>query len=103
MIMAKVKDILDHWHRNVAGQVIIKTSEEAVLYGTLIHTIPKRIKEIESMRKKARFDVACRSKQKSVNLDLLFGLAVKAQFYRECLEEVERWKDLDQDLDQVGK
>lgn len=103
MIMATIKDLLTRWRRNKAGEVMLTTSEEAVFYGTVISDKPKHIKEVEQLLKKARFDVGYRSKQKSVNLDLLFALAVKGQFYRECLDEVARWKDRDLDLDKGVK
>lgn len=100
--MAKIKDRLDHWPRNNAGEILMKTSEEAVFYGTLIYDKPKHIKEIETLRKKSCFDVAFRGKKKDANLDLLYILATKGQFYRECLEEVDRLKNRELDLDQVG-
>ena len=101
--MAKIKDRLDHWPRNNAGEVLMKTSEEAIFYGTLIYASPNYIAEIQTLRKKSCFDVQSRCKKKDVNLEHLMGLAVQGQFYRECLEEVERLKNRETDLNQVSK
>ena len=88
--MTKIIDRLKAWPTNNAGQPLMNTSEEAIFYGTLIYDKPDQVKEIKKLRGETVEEVSVRMNRKDVNLDLLMILAVKGQFFRECLEEVDR-------------
>jgi hypothetical protein len=99
-------DILERvkaWPRNLAGEPIFKTSEGAIFYATLIFDKPARVKEVVKVRKTTLFDIGHRRKSPNPDLDFLMQLAVKAQFARECLEEVERLKNNTYSLNQGGR
>lgn len=93
--MGTVKEKLETWPRNMKGEAILKTSEQAIFYAVLIYTNKPYISEIRKIRKKAIQEVRDLKKKPNLNYDRLMQLACKAQFARECLEEVERLQDQD--------
>lgn len=101
--MTKIIDRLDFWPTNNAGQPLIETTEAAIFYGTLIYDKPDRVKEIYRLRTETVEEVTVRMNREDVNLDLLMILAVKGQFFRECLEEVDRLNNQTFQLDKGGE
>jgi len=101
--MSKIIDTLRNWPRSIAGQVIFESSEDAIFYAALIYDDPDRVKEIKSLRRSTLVEIGLRRAKKQVNLDLLMHIACKAQFYRECVEEVDRLKDHVYTLAKGGK
>lgn len=100
--MITIEDRLKAWPRNNAGQPIFKTSEQAIFYAVLIYDKPDRVDIINKLRRNALADIGQRRKKNGANMDLLMQLAVKAQFARECLEEVDRLKNSTYQLNQGG-
>lgn len=101
--MGDILERLKAWPRNLAGETIFKTSEDAIFYATLIFDKPARVQEIKKVRRSSLFDIGHRRHSTNPDLDLLMQIAVKAQFARECLEEVERLKNQLYQLNQRGR
>lgn len=80
----------ESWPRRRNGQPIFKTTQEALFYANLISKNKKNIDEIDLYFKAARRQIKTERDKVKPNLDRLMELATKAQFYRECLEEVKR-------------
>ena len=100
--MTKIIDRLKAWPTNTVGQPLMNTSEEAVFYGTLIYDKPVYVDEIKMLRGATVEEVSLRMNREDVNLDLLMLSATKGQFYRECLEEVDRLNNQPFHLDKGG-
>jgi len=81
---------LANWPRTTKGQPIFKCSEEANFYANLIFDNEKEIKVIMKAMENARQEVHAMRAKGSKNLDRMMHQSVKAQFYRECLEELDR-------------
>lgn len=81
---------LANWPKTTKGQPIFKCSEEANFYANLIFDNEKEIKVIRKAMENARQDVHEMRQRRSKNLDRMMHLACKGQFYRECLEELDR-------------
>lgn len=81
---------LANWPRTTKDQPIFKCSEEANFYANLIFDNDKEIKLIRKAMENARQDVHEMRQKGSKNLDRMMHMACKAQFYRECLEELDR-------------
>jgi hypothetical protein len=90
MTMGNIRHKVDNWPRNNAGEPIFKTSENAIYYAMLIFNRPAKVQEIVKLRKTSLFNGGHRRKSPNPDLDMLMQIAMKAQFARECLEEVER-------------
>lgn len=101
--MAKIIDTLNAWPMNKGGQMIFKSSEEAIFYAVLIYDKPEKVQEIKRLRRSTLAEIGERRARKNVNFDLLMQLACKAQFYRECVEEVDRLKSQAYTLAKGGK
>lgn len=80
----------NQWPRTKRGDPIFSCTEDAIFYGHLIvYEDQERIK-IVKLRKRVLFDLKVMRAKTSPNLNRMMELAVKGQFYRECLEELER-------------
>ena len=101
--MGNILNKVSNWPRNNAGEPIFKTSELAIYYAMLIFDKPARVQEIVKVRQTTLFDIGHRRKNPNADLDFLMQLAVKAQFARECLEEVERLKNKVYQLNRGGE
>lgn len=101
--MTTILDKLLQWPRNKAGDVILTSSEDAVFYATLIYNSPDHVKVIQALRRKMLAQVGKARKNLNPDYNHLLTLAFKGQWYRECLEEVDRLKKLTYQLNQGGK
>ena len=81
---------LANWPRTTKGQPIFKCSEEANFYANLIFNNEKEIKVIRNAMENARQEVHVMRNGGSKNINRMMHMAVKAQFFRECLEELDR-------------
>lgn len=86
VIMADVA----HWPRTRKGEPIFQGTEEAYFYANLIFDNEKEIKLIRKAMENARQDVHEMRNKGSKQLNKMYSLACKAQFYRECLDELDR-------------
>ena len=78
------------WPRTKSGDIVFKTTHEAVFYANLIYDDKPLVDEIEKFLRAARNKLIIMRRNNNPNLDLFMVIAVKAQLFRECLEEVMR-------------
>lgn len=78
------------WPRRKSGEIVFKTTHEAVFYANLIYDDKPLMDEIEHYLRAARKQLTIMRQSNEQNLNLLMEIAVKAQLFRECLEEVMR-------------
>lgn len=88
--MSKKQDILARWPRNGRGEVLFKTSHDAILYAQLLPHNSPALYEIETNRAAVRKQLKEGRQRIDINYNVLMQLACRSAFYRECLEEVER-------------
>lgn len=80
----------DNWPRRRNGQLIIQSTEEAIYLAHLIDSNPIVIDRLKSWRKQALLEIKRIKQTPRPNFQQMMDLAVRAQFFRECLEEVAR-------------
>lgn len=78
------------WPRRRSGEILFNTTHEAIIYAHLIFDNKSLVEEIETSLRAARDELILMRQRSKSNLDILMQSAVKAQFFRECLEEVMR-------------
>jgi len=88
--MSKKQDLIDRWPRNGKGELMFKSSHEAILYAQVIHHNHEAIHQIYLNRQAVLKDLKQRRQGIDVNYNSLMHLACRSAFYRECLEEVDR-------------
>jgi len=88
--MSKKQIIIENWPRNGRGEVIFKTSHEAILYAQLISHSAQATNKVKADRVAVRVQLKEGRDRIDVNYNFLMQLACRSAFYRECLEEVER-------------
>jgi len=81
---------LDNWPRNGRGEAIFTSTNEAIYYAGIVEDKQVAYNFLKKWRLNARQNFDYLRIQKPVNYDRLFDLAVKAQFYREAMEEIQR-------------
>lgn len=80
----------DTWPRTGDGTFIFTCSEQAIYFAHLASDKIEVVDLLTKLRKKAYFDIGVIRSTASPNLQRMMDLAVKAQFYREALEEIKR-------------
>lgn len=88
--MTTIKADLKTWPRRRNGEPIFRTANDAIFYAQLASKRVKTIDEMKLYRQNAHRTLQHVRKGKSPNLDRLMEYATKAQFFRECYEEIER-------------
>ena len=84
-----VRYLLD-WPRNGSGNVIFSNSHEAIFYAIMVHNAKALVEEIEILRIRAKSDLKLEQNKPDGNIDRMIQLAVKHQFYSECIETAKR-------------
>jgi len=84
---------LEVWPLRKNGEPIFTCSEEAIFFSHLIYDKVEWIIYLTRRRKKAYFEIGVLRSQPTPNYQRMMDLAVRAQFFRECLEEVRRIND----------
>lgn len=87
-----IKTVRDYsnWPRTQAGNPILTDTGDAIFYAHLITGKVSERTKIVKLRQKTLFDLKVMRSKTGPNLNRMMELAVKGQFYRECLEELER-------------
>lgn len=80
----------ESWPRSQAGDPIFTCSEQAIYFAHLASDKIEVVDLLKKLRKRAYFDIGVSRSAGSHNLQRMMDLAVKAQFYREALEEIKR-------------
>lgn len=91
--MVTLTEKAEQWPRRKNGEILFKTTHDAISYATLIADNKRMVDEIDHYRRSARREVITSRKIKDPNLNKLFEYAVKAQMFRECLDEVKRIRE----------
>lgn len=81
---------LKTWPRRNNGEPIFTCSEDATYFAHLVFDKIEYFDQLTRLRKKAYFDIAALWKKTDPDYQRMMDLAVRAQFYRECLEEIRR-------------
>jgi len=81
---------LSDWPRNGRGEVIFTSTNEALYYAGIVEDRLATYNFLKKWRLNARQNFDHLKALKGCSHDRLFDLAVKAQFYREAMEELER-------------
>lgn len=84
---------LANWPKNLAGQPILQSTNEAFLYAQLIYAEPDKQQDLCHYRVDAYKKLKAERQRKHPNINNIFSLAVRAQFFREAFEECLRIKD----------
>lgn len=85
-IISSLKD----WPTTKAGEPIFQCSEDGNFYANLISKNEKEIKIIREAYSNRRKQVKAMRDNGSEDFNTLYRLACQGQFYRECLDEVDR-------------
>ena len=90
--------IFESWPRTQAGDPIFTSSGQAIYFAHLVSDRIETITLLTKLRKRAYFDIAVQRSKPKPNHQRMMDLAFKAQFYRECLEEIKRINDSQYEL-----
>ena len=91
--MTNLTEKAKQWPRAETGEVIFKTTNDAIFYANLIAKNKRLVDDIDLYRRLARGMLKVARQEADPNYDVLMHMAVKAQFFRECLDEVKRIRD----------
>jgi len=81
---------LDDWPRRKNGELIFQNTNEAIYYANIVGDRVATYHFLEKWRKNTLQDIGALKKREQMNWNRLFDLATRAQFYRECMEEIQR-------------
>jgi len=80
---------LEDWPRRKNGELIFTTTNEAIYFANLTDDRVGSYNLLKKWRINAYQDIARLRSIKPINYNRIFDLAVRAQLYRECFEELE--------------
>ena len=83
----------ENWPRTKVDTPIFTCTEQAIYYAHLCSNELSEIDRLTRLRKGAYARIAILRLERQPNYQRMLDLAVKAQFYRECLEEIQRIND----------
>jgi len=86
------------WPRTKANYPIFTCSEQAIYFAHLASDKIHIVELLTSLRKRSYNQIATQRAKANPNYQKMMDLAVKAQFYRECLEEIKRINDSQYEL-----
>ena len=81
---------LENWPRRKQGDLIFTSTEEAFYYAYIVEDKHVAYNLLMKWRFNTYREIDALKKKKPLNFDRLFDLAVRAQFYREAMEEISR-------------
>ena len=80
---------LNDWPRRKNGELIFTTTNEAIYFANITDDRVDSYNLLKKWRINAYQDIARLRSMKVINYNRIFDLAVMAQLYRECFEELE--------------
>lgn len=86
---------LNNWPRRKSGELIFDDTNEAIYYANLVDDRLTAYDLLKKWRKKAYVQIKMLRSSSTKNYNMLFDLAVRAQLYRECMQEIERLNEAD--------
>ena len=81
---------LNDWPRIKRGDLIFRSTEEAFYYAYIVEDRVSAYDLLSKWRTNTYQEIKAARAKKPLNFDRLFDLAVRAQFYREAMEEISR-------------
>ena len=81
---------LENWPRRKNGDLIFTSTNEAMYFANLTDDRPGAHNLLKKWRKNAYQDIERARQWSPINYNRIFDLSVRAQLYRECMEEIER-------------
>jgi len=81
---------LEDWPRMKSGDIIFKSTKEAIYYANLVDDRLVAYDLLKKWRKKTLANISFLKSVKPFNFNRLMDLAVRAQLYREAMEEIQR-------------
>lgn len=91
--MVNLTEKAEQWPRRRNGEVIFKSTNQAIFYANLIANNKRLVDAIDLWRRQARREVMAERQKTDPNYDKLMETAVKGQLFRECLDEVKRIRE----------
>jgi hypothetical protein len=86
---------LDDWPRRKNGELIFTTTNEATYYAHITDDREGAYNLLKKWRINAYQDIERLRLQTPVKYNRVFDLAVRAQLYRECMEEIQRLNEME--------
>lgn len=83
---------LTTWPRRPNNEPIFETSDEAMIFAHLIWKDEDEQRMLPIYHKDCREELTHERHKKEPDLDRMYIIAVRAQFFRECLDECQRIK-----------
>lgn len=84
---------LANWPKRRNGQPFLNSTNESYLYAQLIYDNPPKKADLIIYRQEVYKQLKAERERKKPNLQTMMDKAVRAQFFRECLEECQRITD----------
>jgi len=81
---------LDDWPRRKSGEIIFSSTEEAIYFAHISHNRLVDYHLLEKWRKNALQNCRAEKDKQPINYNRWMDFAVRAQFCREAMEEIER-------------
>lgn len=81
------------WLKTPNGRARLTTTNDAIFYARLIYDDDQAICELKSHHAELREKLKQLSQKDDPDLDNMMEIAVQAQLFRECLDEVKRIKE----------
>lgn len=81
---------LNSWPRRKKGDLIFQSTNEAIYYAQICEDRLAAYDLLAKWRKNTLETIKDVKAYASINYDRLFDLAVRAQFYRDAMEEIQR-------------
>jgi len=91
--MTNLTERAEQWPRRKNHEIIFKTPYQAIFYANLIASNKRLVDEVDLWRRQARRELIAERQKTDPNYDTLMEIAVKGQFFRECLDEVNRIRE----------
>jgi len=88
--MRAIKETLKTWPTRKNGEPIFRTSNDAIFYAQQAVNEPSVVEKMKYYREQAHRVLRTERAKLHPNLDRMMEYATKAQFFRECWEEIER-------------
>ena len=84
---------LNDWPRRKNGELIFTSTNEAIYYAQITDDRDGAYNLLKKWRINAYQDIARLRSVRVINYNRIFDLAVRAQLYREAMEEIQRLND----------
>ena len=97
-MLMDIKINYTQWPRRDDGSPIFTSTNDAFFYAELISSNRDECFNILALRANILVDMETMRSKENVDMDDMFSLAFQAQLYRECLEEVNRIDNVDENL-----